>query len=171
LSAFPDNQAAMPQDRYTRDKLKTLKKIYDSYNLPCRIADLRKYEEWYIDNKENLPWKDRWHNMLLFTRSILNPNYTWKDISEHDYNILICTWNRQEPCQCKMCKDNYNPKGFMEYPCANYKTYIDTHRLFSADPKAKETPKCHTLEIDNNSVKIEKKKSFFQRFLLKIICN
>ena len=132
----------MPQDRYTRDKLKTLKKIYDSYNLPCRIADLRKYEQWYIDNKEELPWKDRWHNMLLFTHSILNPNIHWKDI----YNKETNTWN------------NYISKSVPLKESNN-------------KPKAQEPPKCHTLEIDNNSVKIEKKKSFFQRLLLKMICN
>jgi hypothetical protein len=63
----------MPQDRYTRDKLRTLKKIYDTYNLPCKIADLRKYEKWYATNKATLPHNNnRWDNMLLYTRSIIN---------------------------------------------------------------------------------------------------
>lgn len=142
----------MPQDRYTRDKLKTLKKIYDMYNLPCKISDLRKYEEWVSVNKEELLWKDRWNNMRLYARSILNPNYNWKDISVHGQHIIN---DRKESCKCKMCKDKYNPKGFPEKS-------IDNNKIL-------------TIEIEKDNIRtpeitVTSKKTIWQRLLQKLRC-
>jgi hypothetical protein len=101
----------MPLDRHTSDKLKTLKKICDYSNLPCNIAELRKYEEWHAANNNNLPWRHRWFNMRLYVRTQLNPTYSFDTVVEHENHIELLTGVKYA-CKCKMCVDNYIPNGF-----------------------------------------------------------
>jgi hypothetical protein len=98
----------MPADKYTRDKLNTLKKIAAAYGLDMhRISDLRAYESWQQKNAEHINWTGRWFIMRQYIRCILNPGYTAKAISEHEENIDI--YNR--PCKCAICYDKCAPVG------------------------------------------------------------
>jgi hypothetical protein len=122
-------------DRYTRDKLKLLKKLSDKVGLECKMSTLRDYEQFVIDNANaKHGWRDRYHNMVLYTRWRINDPYTRDDIALHEYNTLIRTSDRHIRCDCKMCMDLYNPKGFLEFNDANYNAYIKIHGLFNDPP-------------------------------------
>jgi hypothetical protein len=150
----------MPQDRYTRDKLKLLKKLSDKFNLLCNMSILRDYEQFVIDNADATHGsRDRYHNMVLYNRWRLNHPYTRDDIALHEYNTLIRTWDRKTRCDCKMCLDLYNPKGFIEFNDPNYNAYLEVHGLFNDPPTIQDRLNAmHTLsnKFDNIMADIKK---------------
>jgi hypothetical protein len=159
----PQAPPRMSPSLYTLDKLNALKKIYKSYDIPCTIKDIHAYEEWCTTNKTTLPWSDRWHNMMLYTRSILNPSYSWKDISDHEYNTLIKTWDRATRCTCKMCTDHYNPRGFTEIINLNYKAYLAIHGLFPTSDKNLSVSESATLESTSQRINLKEIKEVLKK--------
>jgi len=99
------------------------------------MSILRDYEQFVIDNANaKHVWNNRYNNMVLYNRWRLNATYSRDDIALHEYNTLIRSDYCTSPCNCKMCMDLYNPKGFIEFNDPNYNAYIKMHGLFNDPP-------------------------------------
>ncbi len=111
------------------------------------MSILRDYEQFVIDNANaKHVWNNRYNNMLLYNRWRLNATYSRDDIALHEYNTLIRSDYCTSRCNCKMCIDLYNPKGFVECNDPAYNAYLDLHGLFNDPPTIKDRVEAmHTL--------------------------
>jgi hypothetical protein len=118
-------------DKRTAAKLKTMAKIFATCGIdrPSTVEELNRFKEWKNNNIQYL-CTNFYYDFVTYARCILNPDYSVSAMQDHFEATAWRTWDRDNRCTCKMCKDCYNPKGFREFNDANYEAYLKIHGLY-----------------------------------------